>query len=449
MNKVTKEEIERLLDEKKFQEIKERLSLLNEMDAAELISLLDDDKIVPIFRLLPKDMAADIFANFPSNVQHFIISKITDQETSALIEEQMVDDAVDILEELPANVVNKILRNVTAEQRQQINQFLSYPDESVGSVMTAEFIKIKKNMNVSQALGIIRKMAKDVEEVSSCYVVDDKRMLEGVVYLKDLLIANDSDVVEDIMDKNVIFSTAYDDRESAASLVKKYDLLSLPVVDKENRLVGIVTVDDIIDVLEDEVTEDIEKMAAVLPNDEEYLKTSVFRLARNRIVWLALLMFSSVFSSLIIGSKEKLLQELTILAAFIPMLTDTGGNAGSQTASIIIRSMAVGEIRAKDFLRTIWKEMRVALLVGLIMAVFAFIRVFLQYHDNISLCFSISISLFFTVLIAKIIGCCLPFLARFLNIDPALMASPVISTIMDAITLIIYFYVANSILGVH
>ena len=361
----------------------------------------------------------------------------------------MVDDAVDILEELPANVVNKILRNVTAEQRQQINQFLSYPDESVGSVMTAEFIKIKKNMNVSQALGIIRKMAKDVEEVSSCYVVDDKRMLEGVVYLKDLLIANDSDVVEDIMDKNVIFSTAYDDRESAASLVKKYDLLSLPVVDKENRLVGIVTVDDIIDVLEDEVTEDIEKMAAVLPNDEEYLKTSVFRLARNRIVWLALLMFSSVFSSLIIGSKEKLLQELTILAAFIPMLTDTGGNAGSQTASIIIRSMAVGEIRAKDFLRTIWKEMRVALLVGLIMAVFAFIRVFLQYHDNISLCFSISISLFFTVLIAKIIGCCLPFLARFLNIDPALMASPVISTIMDAITLIIYFYVANSILGVH
>lgn len=454
MEKLSIDEIKKLVNEKNYSVLKSYLSSIKEMDAAELISSLDEEMITPVFRLLPKDIAADIFANFDSDVQGLIISRFTDKESAALIEEQMVDDAVDVLEELPANVVKRILMNVTADMRKDINQFLSYPDESVGSVMTAEFINIKKNMTVHQALLRVRKNASEVEDVYSCYVTDDKMVLEGVVKLKDLLVSGDDEIVEDIMDKDVVYSNTHDDRENAARLVKKYDLLSLPVVDKENRLVGIVTVDDIIDVLEDEVTEDIEKMAAVLPNDEEYLKTSVFKLARNRVVWLAFLMVASVFSQLIIRSKDSILVNLG-LAAFMPMLTDTGGNAGSQTASIMIRSMAVGEIKMSDFFRTFWKEFRVAFIVAIIMGVLAFVRIILppvllpgvfEVIDK-KLCLAISTSIFFTIMFAKIIGCSLPFLAKFLHIDPALMASPVISTIMDAVTLLVYFFICSKFMN--
>lgn len=439
--------IKKLLDTKDIAEIKKIFSSINEMDAAELLSDLPLEKSLIIFRILPKDIAALIFAELDSSVQHDFIKMATDKEIAAIIEELMIDDAVDTLEEMPASMVQRILSNVSAETRKTINQFLTYPDNSVGSVMTAELMGIKKNMTVSEAIKKIRQVANQVEQIYSCYVMDNYRVLEGVVSIKELLMSNDDEIVENIMDKNVISVSTLDDQEEAAKLVKKYDLLSIPVVDKEQRLVGIVTVDDIIDVIEKENTEDISKMAGVHPSDDEYLSASVFTLAKNRVTWLVFLMVSSILASFVLTKQQAVFAVMPILVAFIPMLTDAGGNAGSQTASIIIRSMVIGEIENKSFLRVLFKELRVATLVALVMAIFNFGITYIQYREAM-LSVAVAISLFFTIISAKMVGCCLPFFAKLVHLDPALMAAPLISTIMDMFSLIVYFSICRVIFGI-
>ncbi len=447
MTNITANEILELLDEKKIKELKEIVSGLNVVDAAELLSELPQSKAIYVFRVLPKDFAADIFAELDSDKQQYILTGITDSEITQLIEQQMIDDAVDAIEEMPASMVQRILMNVSPDTRKTINQFLAYPDNSVGSVMTAEAIGIRKNMKVSEAIASIRKNAQKAEQVYYCYVMDKSRILEGVISLRDLLISDDDTYVEDIMDKNVISVKTTDDQEEAAMLVKKYDLLSIPVVDSENRFVGIVTVDDIIDVIEQEDTEDISKMAAVVPSDDEYLKTNVFILAKNRIVWLIFLMLSSILASKVLSKQEEVFKVMPILVAFIPMLMDAGGNAGSQTSSIIIRSMAVGEIGLRDYLKVMFKEIRVAFIASFALAACNMVRMLIEYPADISLGISVSLSLFLTVIAAKMLGCSLPFLAKLLHVDPALMASPVITTIMDAFSLVCYFQVCRIIIG--
>ncbi len=447
MTNITANEILELLDEKKIKELKEIVSELNVVDAAELLSELPQSKAIYVFRVLPKDFAADIFAELDSDKQQYILTGITDSEITQLIEQQMIDDAVDAIEEMPASMVQRILMNVSPDTRKTINQFLAYPDNSVGSVMTAEAIGIRKNMKVSEAIASIRKNAQEAEQVYYCYVMDKSRILEGVISLRDLLISDDDTYVEDIMDKNVISVKTTDDQEEAAMLVKKYDLLSIPVVDSENRFVGIVTVDDIIDVIEQEDTEDISKMAAVVPSDDEYLKTNVFILAKNRIIWLIFLMLSSILASKVLSKQEEVFKVMPILVAFIPMLMDAGGNAGSQTSSIIIRSMAVGEIGLRDYLKVMFKEIRVAFIASFALAACNMVRMLIEYPADISLGISVSLSLFLTVIAAKMLGCSLPFLAKLLHVDPALMASPVITTIMDAFSLVCYFQVCRIIIG--
>ena len=447
MTNITANEILELLDEKKIKELKEIVSELNVVDAAELLSELPQSKAIYVFRVLPKDFAADIFAELDSDKQQYILTGITDSEITQLIEQQMIDDAVDAIEEMPASMVQRILMNVSPDTRKTINQFLAYPDNSVGSVMTAEVIGIRKNMKVSEAIASIRKNAQKAEQVYYCYVMDKSRVLEGVISLRDLLISDDDTYVEDIMDKNVISVKTTDDQEEAAMLVKKYDLLSIPVVDSENRFVGIVTVDDIIDVIEQEDTEDISKMAAVVPSDDEYLKTNVFILAKNRIIWLIFLMLSSILASKVLSKQEEVFKVMPILVAFIPMLMDAGGNAGSQTSSIIIRSMAVGEIGLRDYLKVMFKEIRVAFIASFALAACNMVRMLIEYPADISLGISVSLSLFLTVIAAKMLGCSLPFLAKLLHVDPALMASPVITTIMDAFSLVCYFQVCRIIIG--
>ena len=446
--KVDVKEILNLIDNKQIKELKGYVCDLNEIDAAEILSELPTEKAIFIFRILPKDFSAAIFAELDGSFQRKIIDGITDSEISQLIEEQMVDDAVDAIEEMPASMVQRILANVSPNTRRTINQFLAYPDNSVGSVMTAEAMGIKKDMTVKQAIEKIRKNADKAEQVYYCYVTDSSRVLEGVVSLRELLVSDDNTVVSTIMDTNVICVKTFDDQEQAANLVKKYDLLSIPVVDMENRFVGIVTVDDIIDIIEQEDTEDISKMAAVTPSDDEYLKTNVFILARNRIVWLIFLMFSSILASLVLTNQEKVFMAMPILVAFIPMLMDAGGNAGSQTSSIIIRSMAVGEIKLKDFLRVIFKEIRVAIISAFALALCNVVRMMIQYPNQVGLGISVSLSLFLTVVFAKMLGCTLPFLAKLIHVDPALMASPIITTIMDAFSLFCYFIVCKMILGI-
>ena len=439
--------VKNLLEKKDIAEIKKIFSNINEMDAAELLSDLPLEKSLIIFRILPKDIAAQIFAELDNSVQHDFIKMATDKEIAAIIEELMIDDAVDTLEEMPASMVQRILSNVSAETRKTINQFLTYPDNSVGSVMTAELMGIKKNMTILEALNKIRQVADQVEQIYSCYVMDNYRVLEGVVSIKDLLMSSDDEIVENIMDKNVISVSTLDDQEEAAKLVKKYDLLSIPVVDKEKRLVGIVTVDDIIDVIERENTEDISKMAGVHPSDDEYLSASVFTLAKNRVTWLVFLMVSSILASFVLTKQQAVFAVMPILVAFIPMLTDAGGNAGSQTASIIIRSMVIGEIENKNFLKVIFKELRVASLVALVMAIFNFGITYIQYRAPM-LSVAVAISLFFTIISAKMVGCCLPFFAKLVHLDPALMAAPLISTIMDMFSLVVYFSICRVIFGI-
>lgn len=443
-------DLERLLmlaDEKKYRQLKEELLEYNEVDIAALIEELDSERTVVVFRMLPKEVATDVFAELPVETQTHIINSITDQEISEIVEDLFLDDAVDMMEELPATVVKRVLKNTRPETRNLINQFLNYPENSAGSIMTAEYIGLKKNMTVEQSFAYIRKNGIDSETIYTCYVMDEKRRLEGVVTVKDLLMNPYETRIEDIMDDHVIRAVTTDDQEKAAETLGKYGLLSLPVVDSEDRLVGIITVDDVMEVIEEEATEDFEKMAAMLPSEKPYLKTSVLQLAKNRIPWLLILMVSSMVTGHILAKYEAAFAVIPLLVTFIPMLMDTGGNAGSQSSTMIIRGMAVGEIHPMDVLKVLWKEIRVGVLVGVVLACFNFLQLMLRFPGQTMICLTVVLSIFCTVIMAKTIGCLLPIGAKVCRLDPAIMAAPLITTIVDTLSLMVYFTLATTLLG--
>ncbi|MEY8396012.1 magnesium transporter [Lachnospiraceae bacterium 45-P1] len=444
---VDMEELLKLAEEKKYRQLKVALLELNEVDIATFIEELDSERTVVVFRMLPKALATDVFAELPVETQTHIINSITDKELSEIVEELYVDDAVDMLEELPATVVRRVLQNTTADTRKLINQFLNYPENSAGSIMTAEYVGLKKNMTVEQSFAYIRRHGIDSETIYTCYVMDEKRQLEGVVTVKDLLMNPYETKVGDIMDTHVIKVVTTDDQEEAADTMSRYGLLCLPVVDREGRLVGIITVDDVMEVIEEEATEDFEKMAAMLPSEKPYLKTSVFQLARNRIPWLLILMLSSTITGGILVKYENAFAAIPLLVSFIPMLMDTGGNSGSQSSTMIIRGMAVGEIEPADILKVVWKELRVGMMVGVVLAVVNFVRLMIQYPGNTMICLTVVLSVFCTVVVAKTIGCTLPIGAKVLKLDPAIMASPMITTIVDAVSLMVYFNLACHLLN--
>ena len=449
MEENVKEVLFDLVSRKQFRQLKDELCEMNEFDIASFLEELDSEKQIIIFRMLPKELASDVFACLEVETQEHIINSITDKELAYIIEELYVDDAVDMLEELPATVVKRVLQNAAPSTRLQINEFLKYPENSAGSIMTAEYIGLKKSMTVQEAFAYIRKHGYDKETIYTCYVMDAKRMLEGVVTVKDLLM-NDYEVkIEDIMDTNVIKAVTTDDKEEIADLFNKYDLLSLPVVDHENRLVGIVTIDDAVDVMEEEATEDFEKMAAMLPSEKPYLKTSVLELAKNRITWLLVLMISSMLTGGILTRYEDAFQVMPLLVSFVPMLTDTGGNAGSQSSTMIIRGMTIGEVASSDIFKVIWKEARVSVIVGLILGLVNFIRLVIQYPGQPLVALTVVLALFATVFVAKVIGGILPIIAKRLKLDPAIMAAPLITTIVDAVSLVIYFQIAVELLHIN
>lgn len=437
----------KLVSEKRYRDLKVELIEMNEVDIASFIEELDSEKTVVVFRMLPKELASEVFACLSVEQQQHIITSITDFELRGIIDDLFVDDAVDMLEELPASIVKRVLQNSSPDMRKLINQFLNYPENSAGSVMTAEYVGLKKSMTVEEAFDYIRKYGVDKETIYTCYVMDEKRQLEGVVTVKDLLMNPYEKVIADIMDTHVLKSYTTEDREEVVDTFNEYGLLSLPVVDKENRLVGIITVDDVMDVMEQEATEDFEKMAAMLPSEKPYLKTSVFQLAKNRIVWLMILMFSSMITGGILLNYENAFKAIPLLVTFIPMLMDTGGNSGSQSSTMIIRGMAIGEVEPSDILKVMWKEVRVGVLVGACLGLVNYIRLIITYPGKELICLTVVLSIFFTVIIAKTIGCILPILAKVLHLDPAIMAAPMITTIVDACSLIIYFNLACRLLN--
>ena len=432
-----------LTEKKQFKQLKEALVEMNEVDVADLISQLSPERALVIFRLLPKDFSSEVFACMEIEQQQAIINSIEDSELNEIIEDLAIDDAVDMVEELPASVVRRILKNATPATRSLINQYLQYPDNSAGSIMTAEYIALRPNMTVEESFAYIRKNGVDKETIYTCYVINPSRKLLGVVTLKDLMMHPYEDKVEDIMDDNVFYALTTDDQEEVAATFNKYDLLALPVVDKENRLVGIVTVDDIVDVMEAEATEDFQKMAAMVPSEKEYLKTSVFELAKNRIPWLLILMLSSMVSGMILTHYEATFAALPLLVSFIPTLMDTGGNSGSQASTMIIRGLAVDEIELADVLKVLWKEVRVGLICGAILATINFVRLMIQYPGHAMICTLVAVSMFLTIILAKSLGALMPMLAKALHFDPALMASPMLTTIVDACSMVIYFTLAS------
>lgn len=437
-----------LLEEKKFRELRELLCEENEVDLAELLETLPVEQAVLAFRALPKELAAEVFSLLPPEFCRSIVEAASDRELSEIVEELFVDDAVDILEELPAGVASRMLRQATPETRQLLNQFLRYPDGSVGSIMTAELVKLKRTDTAAGAIARIRRMSEDCESIYTCYVTDEHRMLQGVVTLRQLLMAADEATVESLMEPDVIAARTTDDQEQAVETMMRYDFLALPVTDAEGRLVGVVTVDDVMDVMEEEATEDFEKMAAMAPSEKPYLKTGVFTLARHRILWLLVLMISGMITGGILGRYEEAFAALPLLVTFIPMLTDTGGNAGSQSSTLVIRGMAVGDIDLRDFPRVLWKELRVSVLVGAVLAAVNFVRLVIQYPGNQLICLTVTLALFATVVIAKTVGGVLPMAAKLIHADPAIMAAPLITTIVDALSLMIYFAIAKQLLPI-
>ncbi|SCG84188.1 Magnesium transporter mgtE [Proteiniborus sp. DW1] len=442
------EKVLELIRENKLMQARNELIDMNVVDIAQLLDETNQEKMLIIFRILPKDISADVFSYLSYEKQRYIIESITDKEIKNIINELFLDDTIDFLEELPANVVKKVLKNTDENTRALINQFLKYPENSAGSIMTIEYVDLKKKMTVKEALEHIRKTGIDKETINTCYVMDKNRRLEGVISIRQLILNDDDTIINDIMDENVIYVHTLEDQEDVADTFRKYDFTSMPVVDNENRLVGIITIDDIVDIIEQENTEDFQKMAAMVPSEEEYLKTSVFSLAKHRVMWLLVLMISATFTGNIIKKFEDVLQSVVVLAAFIPMLMDTGGNAGSQSSTLVIRGLALGEIKAKDILKVIWKELRVSIVVGITLAIVNFLRIFLLEKTDFYISLAICISLFFTVVIAKVVGGVLPILAKKLKMDPAIMASPLITTIVDAFALLIYFTAATALLGI-
>ena len=441
-----KEELLALLSGKKYRELKSQLVEMNEVDIASFIEELDSEKTVVVFRMLPKELASEVFACLEVEQQQHIITSITDNELRAIIDDLYVDDAVDMLEELPATIVRRVLQNSSPDTRKLINQFLNYPENTAGSIMTAEYVGLKKTMTVEQCFAYIRHHAVDSETIYTCYVMDEKRMLDGVVTVKDLLLQPYERLVGDIMDTHVIKAQTTDDQEQVADTMNKYGLLSMPVVDSEDRLVGIITVDDVMEVMEEEATEDFEKMAAMLPSEKPYLKTGVFTLAKNRIPWLLILMLSSTITGGILVKYENAFAAIPLLVSFIPMLMDTGGNGGSQASVTIIRGLSLGDIEFKDIFKVIWKEFRVSILCGLTLATANFIKMMIIDRVTVLVALTVCLTLIFTIMLAKFVGCTLPILAKKIGFDPAVMASPFITTIVDALSLLIYFNVAEAVL---
>ena len=446
--KMDMEKLRLLADSRQLRELREALSNLPAVDVAQFLGELEPETALLVYRTLPKEQASEVFSELDSDLQQVIIGSITDAELGEIMEDLYVDDAVDLLEELPANVVKRVLRSARPETRALINQFLQYPENSAGSLMTAEFTDLRAEMTVMQAIEHIRRTGEDRETIYTCYVIDSVRRLEGVVTVKDLLLAPDGMLVRDLMNRDVISVSTREDQEVAARLMNKYDYLSLPVVDDENRLVGIITVDDAMDVMQEEATEDIEVMGALHPSERPYLKTGVFALAKNRIGWLLVLMISGMLTGGILGKYEAAFASMPLLVTFIPMLTDTGGNAGSQSSTLIIRGLAVGEITGQDLPAVVWKELRVAVLVGVILSAVNFLRLIITYPGNEMVALTVALTMFFTVLMAKTIGGVLPLAARALHADPAIMASPLITTIVDALSLVIYFSIAQRLLPI-
>ncbi len=439
-----------LLEQNKFIEAKKELSEIYEVDIAEFFidSDIDGDIVLLIFRLLPKDVAASVFSYMDKDLQRYIIESVTDKEIAGIMDRLYLDDTVDMIEEMPANIVKRILRNTDAGTRKLINQFLKYPDDSAGSLMTIEYVDIKKELTVDDSLAIIRKNGIDKETIDTCYVINKNRKLEGIISLRKLILSDGDNIISDLMDEDFVSAKTLDDEEHIAELFKRYDLVTLPVVDNEDRLVGIITIDDVIDIIDQINTEDFHKIAAVAPSDVPYLKTSVFSLAKNRIFWLLILMISSTFTSAIIRNFENTLAMVTILTAYIPMLMNTGGSAGSQTSVTCIRSLALGEIKLRDAFRVVRKEFAVSLIVGSILAVVNFGKLIWLDRIDVTVALVICASLFFIVIFAKLCGGLFPLLAKAVGIDPAIMASPMITTIVDVIALLIYFSLAMSLLSI-
>lgn len=442
------EEILTLLDEKKYAAIRDRFVDMNPADIAAVLNDLPIDRIPVLFRLLPKELAADTFVEMDTDIQTHLIKGFSDTELRDVLDEMFVDDAVDIVEEMPANVVKRILANTDADTRAMINKILQYPDDSAGSLMTVEYVSLRKNMTVSEALTRIRRTGVDKETIYTCYVTEYNRKLLGLVTAKDLLLSEEDAVIGDIMETNMIFVHTHTDKEEVAQRFSKYNLLALPVVDDEERLVGIVTIDDAMDVMEEEATEDIEKMAAIRPGDKPYFQTSVWQTYKARIPWLLILMVSATFTSMIITKFEDALSASIVLTAAIPMLMDTGGNCGGQASVTIIRSLSLDDVEFKDIFRVIWKELRVGLLCGISLAIVNFVKMLILGQGSVLIIAVISLALFIAVLVAKFVGCVLPMLATKIGFDPAVMSSPFITTIVDALSLLLYVNLAILILGI-
>ena len=440
----TVEKWQELIEKGQYILLREELNEENPANVAEFLEELPADKQLFLFRLLSKDMAAEAFSFLDNDTQEMLVISITDTEVRNIVDNMYLDDTIDFLEEAPANLVSKVLRNTDRETRALINRFLHYPENSAGSLMTVEFVHLSKTMTAKRAMEIIRKNGLDKETIYTCYVIDDKKHLVGVLPLRTLLFADEDKLVEELMEEDVISIATLDDQEEAANLFRKYSFISLPVVDGENRLVGIITVDDIVDVIDEETTEDMEKMAALLPSDEEYLKTPVTKLARNRIVWLCVLMISGTLSSAIISGYDAILSQAVQLAAFIPVLTGTGGNAGSQTSATIIRGMSLGDIRPRDILRVMGKEIQVGMICGVLLAALNFVKqTIFSPSTDIMVDLTVSVSMGFVVVVAKAMGCVLPIGAKVCKLDPAIMAGPLITTVVDAVALVIFFNVAQ------
>lgn len=441
-----REQLLEMLEERNFKELKEALEDMHPFDIAEMLEELDDKQMILVFRLLAKDEAAETFTEMNSDMRETLLNALTDSEIKEFMDEMYLDDTVDVLEEMPANVVDRLLMATDEDRRKQINTLLNYPEDSAGSIMNVEYIAFNKDMTVEEAILKIRQVGLNRETIYTCYVLE-KRKLIGAISLRELLTSGDNRTIEEIMETNVLYVNTHDDQEEVVNIISNYNLIAIPVVDNEMRMVGIITVDDAMDVMEEEATEDMSMMAGIVaPSEDSYFETSIWQHAKSRFPWLLFLMLSATLSGLVLGSFEKVLIAMPILNTFVPMLTGTGGNCGSQSSTLIIRGLATEEIEFKDILKVLFKELRVAVLVGAMLAVVNGIRILLMYHGNMMLAVALGLTLICTVILAKVIGCVLPLVAKKVGLDPALMAAPLITTLVDTGTIFLYFTIATKIM---
>lgn len=447
MKEYFREKMLELLHGQQYKSLHDLLEEMNTADIAEIFQSLDDADMIIAYRLLNKDDAVEVFAELENEDQEKLINALTDKELYEVTSNLLADDAADLIEEMPSNVVKRILRNTDSKKRAIINQLLNYPEDSAGSYMTVEFVDLKANMTVRDAFARIRKIGFDTETVYTCYVLSSERVLEGIVTLKELLLADYDTKLRDMMETNLITVHTHDDIEFVAKQTEKYGLITMPVVDGEERLVGIITIDDVLEVIQDETTEDFELMNALAPAEDTYFRTTVWEHSKNRIVWLLVLMLSSAITGTIITKYEMAFEAIPALVGFIPMLMNTGGNCGSQSSTLVIRGMAVDEIHLRDFFKVLWKEIRISVLVGVVLCVLNMVRIMIQYQD-FSIAFVVSITLFVIVMVSQMLGCCLPMLARRLKMDPAIMAAPLITTVVDTCSVLVYFSIAVRVLNI-